>query len=358
MLRDGLDDGTHVGWMLNDHSSERTSPASPSRGDGRLWAIILAGGEGVRLRPLVRLVCGDDRPKQYVPLLGSRSLLQETLDRVALRIPSERTVIVTMQSHAPYMSELVSHREAAHVLAQPRDRGTAAAILLPAHWIAWRDPEATVAVFPSDHFVLGESTFMEHVAGIAEWIDRHPARICLVGAQPGGPETEYGWIEPGEVLDGEKTGLIRQVRRFWEKPSEAMARACLNLGALWNTFVIVAKVATLVNAGYECLPTMSERLGHMEPFDGTAEEAWAVQQAYSLMPTVNFSRSILAPCPPYLAVSMLPRIIWSDLGTPRRVLGVLRRLRVRPPWLRSQAAQARLSSLEHITPDDPATLGV
>ncbi len=230
MLRDGLDDGTHVGWMLNDHSSERTSPASPSRGDGRLWGIILAGGEGVRLRPLVRLVCGDDRPKQYVPLLGSRSLLQETLDRVALRIPAERTVIVTMQSHAPYMSELVSHREAAHVLAQPRDRGTAAAILLPAHWIAWRDPEATVAVFPSDHFVLGESTFMEHVAGIAEWIDRHPARICLLGAQPGGPETEYGWIEPGEVLDGEKTGLIRQVRRFWEKPSEAMARACLNLG--------------------------------------------------------------------------------------------------------------------------------
>jgi len=73
-----------------------------------------------------------------------------------------------------------------------------------------------------------------------------------------------------------------------------------------------------------------------------------MQQAYALMPTANFSRAVLEPCPPYLAVSSLPRITWSDLGTPRRVLAVIQRLRVRPPWLRTRAGLAQLAALEGI----------
>ncbi len=337
--------------MRNDDPA-RKRPARPltrpSEADRRLWAIVLAGGEGVRLRSLVRLVCGENRPKQYVPLLESRSLLQQTLDRVALRIPTEQTVIVTMRGHARCMPDPFHNRQGPQVLTQPENRGTAAGVLLPAHWIAWRDPEATVAVFPSDHFVLGEATFMEHVAGVAEWIDRHPDRLCLLGVQPSGPETEYGWIEPGEALDEARTGPISHVRRFWEKPSDVTAQACLARGALWNTLVMVAKVATLVDAGYQHVPAMSDRLGHIEPFEGSEEEPWAMQQAYALMPTANFSRAVLEPCPPYLAVSSLPRITWSDLGTPRRVLAVIQRLRVRPPWLRTRAGLAQLAALEGI----------
>ena len=214
-------------------------------------------------------------------------------------------------------------------------------MLLPAHWIAWRDPEATVAVFPSDHFVLEAATFMEHVAGVAEWIDRHPDRLCLLGVQRSGPETEYGWIERGEPLAEATTGSMSDVRRFWEKPSEATARACLARGALWNTLVIVAKVAALVDAGYQHLPAMSDRLGHIEPFEGTGEWTWAMQQAYALMPTANFSQAVLESCPPCLAVSALPPITWSDLGSPRRVLAVIRRSGVRPPWLRTLTLTGR-----------------
>jgi hypothetical protein len=156
-----------------------------------------------------------------------------------------------MRDHARYLPDPFHNRRGPQVLAQPENRGTAAGVLLPAHWISWRDPEATVAVFPSDHFVLEEATFMEHVAGVAEWIDRHPHRLCLLGIQPSGPETEYGWIERGEPLDEARTGSISHVRRFWEKPSEVTAQACLTRRALWNTLVMVAKVATLVDAGYQ-----------------------------------------------------------------------------------------------------------
>src|SRR5215467_704762 len=72
----------------------------------KLWGVVLAGGEGVRLRALARRICGDDRPKQYVPLLERRTLLRQTLDRVALGIPSARTAVVTLRSHYGYFAQL------------------------------------------------------------------------------------------------------------------------------------------------------------------------------------------------------------------------------------------------------------
>src|SRR6185503_544870 len=149
------------------------------------WGVVLAGGEGVRLRPLVRRVVGEERPKQYVKLLGPRSLLQQTLDRVALGISPHRTVVVTVRRHVDYITEeFRSAAEPPYVLVQPEDRGTAAAILYAAQWIAWRDPGATIAVFPSDHFILGEATFMAHIQEVAGVLERHPDRVMLVGAQP------------------------------------------------------------------------------------------------------------------------------------------------------------------------------
>ncbi|HWM78355.1 MAG TPA: sugar phosphate nucleotidyltransferase, partial [Methylomirabilota bacterium] len=106
--------------------------------NGNLWAIVLAGGEGVRLRALTRRLYGDDRPKQYAALVGARSLLRQTLDRVGLLIPPERTVVVTLASHARYVEAELRGAPRPHVLAQPYDRGTAAGIFLPAHWIRLR----------------------------------------------------------------------------------------------------------------------------------------------------------------------------------------------------------------------------
>jgi len=296
------------------------------------WAVVLAGGEGLRLRPLVRKVTGDDRPKQYVKLLGPRSLLRQTLDRVALGVSAERTVVVTVRRHAGYIAEEFSGADQPpYVLMQPLDRGTAAGVLYPAHWIAWRNPEATVAIFPSDHFILGEATFMAHVQEVARALDRHPDRVVLLGAQPTAPEDEYGWIEPGAPLEG-PAGTVFSVREFWEKPAAAQVQACLAAGCLWNTAVVVAKVATLVQLGAEALPEMTGRLARIEPFVDSEEEPAAVHQAYALMERASFSRRVLEPHPESLGVSRLPRLTWCDLGSPRRVLDVLSRMRVRPAW--------------------------
>lgn len=296
------------------------------------WAVILAGGEGMRLRPLVRRMLGADRPKQYVRLLGQQTLLRQTLDRVSLAIPEERTLVVTVRRHAGYIAEEFSGGTHPRILAQPLDRGTAAGVLYPAHWIAWRNPEATVAIFPSDHFLLGETSFMAHVAEVVAWVEKHPERLVLLGAPPSSPEVEYGWIEPGEALGDVSTGPVRAVRQFWEKPSVARARACLESGHLWNTSVLVGKVAALVQTGWQALPGLSDRLAHIEPFVGTPEEADAVRQAYELMPRANFSKDVLETAGDAIAVSRLPRIVWSDLGSPHRVMEALTRMRIRPEW--------------------------
>lgn len=120
--------------LLADHS-EIEPIGQPLRAIGHpsCWAVVLAGGEGMRLRPLVRQVLGDDRPKQYVRLLGSRTLLRKTLDRIALAIPRTRTLVVTVRRHAGYIAEEFAGAAQPTVLAQPLDRGTAAGVLYPAH---------------------------------------------------------------------------------------------------------------------------------------------------------------------------------------------------------------------------------
>ena len=300
------------------------------RVEPHLWGVVLSGGEGVRLKALARRICGDERPKQYVPVFGDRTLLRQTLDRVALRIRPSRTAVVTLRSHSRFFVEHWAGPEPPRVLTQPTDRGTAAGILFPIHWVARQDPDAIVAVFPSDHFVSEPATFMALVGRIAVWVQEHPARLVLLGAHPTSPEVEYGWVELGRPLNSRDDRPIWEVRRFWEKPSEERARLCLQAGCLWNTLVLVGTATMFLRAAREAVPEVCERLAQAVPVFETDAEAWA--QAYALIPRADFSRAILEPCPPSLAVAAVPRLTWSDLGSPRRVCEILGAARSLPAW--------------------------
>lgn len=315
------------------NASRRTWPGAGEPAPGALWALVLAGGEGARLRRLTRLICGDDRPKQYVPLVGPATLLAQTLTRVARLVPAERTVIVGQEQQSGYLAAERGIAPGTTVLLQPEDRGTAAAILLGAHWIQARDPGASVAVFPSDHFVLQEDLFGACVLAALAWSRRTAGEPVLLGARPTEPDAQYGWIEPGAVLDVAEGRVVRRVRRFREKPSAAAARACFQAGGLWNTLVFVAGVGALTALGRLALPALDERLRRAGHFAGSEHESWALRQAYAHAPGADFSRAVLERLPPRLAVLEMPALFWTDLGTPERVVATMRALGMVTPWL-------------------------
>jgi mannose-1-phosphate guanylyltransferase len=298
------------------------------------WAVVLAGGEGTRLRSVTRAIAGDDRPKQYVPLISGDSLLQQTLTRAARLSPAERTVVVSQRHHTAWLARQVGGHRGLRLLLQPENRDTAAGVLLPIYWIAARDPEATVVVYPSDHFVLEDDAFLAHVAEVADFVNRQRDGIVLLGARATEPDTEYGWIEPGDVIGTTASGSICRVARFREKPTPQAAAMCLAREWLWNTFVMVAKAKTLVSVADVVLPELHRRLAAVTPFFGTRREAWALERAYASLPRHNFSETILASGLPFLSVSALPSLTWSDLGTPQRLLKLLRTLGITPAWMR------------------------
>ena len=322
-MREGRESCRHPGLAMN-----ATTPRSD-----RLWAIVLAGGRGMRLRPLVQVIHGDERPKQFAAIADSRSMLRHTLDRVALRIPPERTVVVVSQEDARYVAEEIRGASRPHVLVQPADRGTAAGILLPEHWISRQAPGAVAAVFPSDHFVQGSSALMDHVVALSRARER---TMVLLGATPTDADPGYGWIETGSRVRARLGAPIWRVRRFWEKPSPPDAQAFFTAGHLWNTFMFVTRVSDLVEAGRSCLPTKSACLGDgVESSAGTGLAPWAIERAYAQIERADFSRAILEPCAARLAVSRLPApVCWSDWGTPERVLTTLRNLEGAPAWFR------------------------
>ena len=302
-----------------------------------VWGIVLAGGEGTRLLPLTRYIAGDHCPKQFCTVSGPGTLLSQTLARMAPLIPPKRTVVVGNRAHTGYLRRELPG-PVPHTLLQPANKGTGPGILWPAHWVSWRDPEAIVAVFPSDHFVHQERAFLAYVARAVRIVRRSAELVVLLGLDPDGPDEGYGWIEPGEPAPG--APWCFRVRGFWEKPTAERARTFFRSGLLWNSLVVVARVRTLKSLGRRYLPGIDARLSKIQAVAGSGDEAGALQQAYALMRAADFSQDVLERGAEGLVVLPVHGVLWSDWGTPERVVRTLRRIGASPRWLEAWAARS------------------
>ena len=296
------------------------------------WGVILAGGDGMRLRPLTRLIAGDDRPKQFCPMLGRETLLGQTIRRVGPTIPPARTLLVLTRTHERYYSPLLPNLGAVPLVVQPENRGTAPAILYALLRIAAVAPMAWVALFPSDHYVSDDRAFMVHVEAAFQALSARPDLVALLGITPDYPEAEYGWIEPGGLVAWQGPAGLYSVNRFWEKPSASTAKRLLEEGCLWNSFVMVGRVPTLLGMVERTVPDLFQAFAGIQPAPGTPAERAATRSLYARLPEVNFSREVLAASPGNLAVVPVTGVRWSDWGDPSRVLTTLARIGHRPAW--------------------------
>ncbi len=176
-----------------------------------------------------------------------------------------------------------------------------------------------MAVFPSDHYVSGDRAFMAYVEAAYEAVLARPDLVALLGIKPDGPEVEYGWIERGEWIRGQGPGALYGVRRFWEKPSPEVAEMLLARGCLWNSFVMVARVPTLLSLIRRGVPSLYYAFATIRPMLDTFGGVQALRRLYAELPSTNFSREVLARESPNLAVLPVSGVTWADLGDPHRV---------------------------------------
>ena len=292
------------------------------------WAVILAGGDGTRLQSMTRTITGDNRPKQFVPVIGGSTLLNQTRRRVALSIESSRTLIVVTQKHQRFYKSLAEEIPRSLLLEQPVNKGTAPAILYSLLRIAAKSPRAVVTLFPSDHFFADDEEFMSHIDVAIDAVEVQPETVMLLGITPTTPETEYGWIEPQPSILASVQKSITRVSKFWEKPSLTLATSLMSRGCLWNSFVMVGCVDALLKMIRAAMPEMYAAFAAIAPAYETANEHKALAELYSQIEDANFSHQVLAVRPEDLMVMRVGDVGWSDLGEPNRVLSTLARLGV------------------------------
>lgn len=292
------------------------------------WAVILAGGDGTRLQSMTRSITGDDRPKQFVSVIGGSTLLDQTRRRVALSVLPGRTLFVVTEKHQRFYQSIADGVSPNLLLEQPSNKGTAPAILYALMRVAAKSPRASIALFPSDHYFADDEEFMSHVDAAFDAVRAQPETVTLLGITPSTPESEYGWIEPRSSILGSLPRSITRVSRFWEKPSVELARMLLDRGCLWNSFVMVGRVDALLRITRRALPEMYAQFAAVMPTFETVDERAALHHLYSRISESNFSHQVLATSPADLAVMRVGDVGWSDLGEPSRVLATMARLGV------------------------------
>ena len=308
------------------------------------YCVILAGGEGQRLRSLTRCVSADDRPKQFCPFLGGGTPLRATRRRVAHCFDPGRTLFVVTRAHERYYDEELSDVRPSQILSQPRGRGTAAAILLSLIHLDRLDPEASVVFLPSDHHYTNEGGFLDGVCRAFEAAERQTELAVLLGATPTHAEADYGWIEPGASIENPDALGLYRVARFWEKPSPGDATALYDLSCrwnyLWNTFVMVGGVRALIDMIRSSVPQLYESFERHQ----TTSDQLDCDPIYKTLTPVDFSAKVLSTCPSQLAVLDIGYVGWSDLGDPERVVKLVTELDSRCGWLENWRRSVSIAS--------------
>jgi len=300
------------------------------------WAIILAGGDSLRLRSLTLKISGDLRPKQFCPLLDGETMFDRTRRRAELLVRPDRQVAVVTNEHREYFGSLATELAPGCLVVQPSNQGTVAGIVYPVLRVEHLAGDVPIVVLPSDHDITDDRAFMTHVESAVDLVRVLPDRLVLLGIEAEAPETEYGWVEPGRLPPPFDGPPVFPVRRFWEKPSVTLARVLLERGCLWNSFVMVGWASALLSCVCTAAPDVLVEFAPLRRALGTPEEDAVAEMVYAHLTPLSFSARVLARVPERLLAMRVKGVGWSDWGHPARVVASLRRTGRQPYWLKQE----------------------
>lgn len=299
--------------------SQKSLPKAVPLNSGSLWSLVLAGGDGERLRAFTEQWFGAYRPKQYCAFMGTQSMIQHTWKRAKAICPAQRVVTIMDQSHWGYVRTQLMKESLGRVVWQPENRGTGPGVFLPLSYIRSHDPHATVVLWPADHFVFPADPMIQLIRHAAAMVQDQPQKMVLLTVPPQSQEQDYGWVLPGALFPHPGGFQVREVRRFVEKPLGPQLAEVSQEGGQWNTLVLIANAQTLWEAGRQCIPEVVMPLEKHGDGIGTSNERQILMHLYRTMPTRNFSSDLLSLIPHQLTMMELTGVYWSDWGRPERI---------------------------------------
>ena len=275
--------------------------------NGKLHAVIMAGGVGSRLWPRSR----TGTPKQFLDLLGSRTLLQETVARIEPLIPLPRILVVVSRELAAEVHSQVPGLPDENVLLEPGPRNTAPCIGLAAVVLQQRDPAAAMAVFPADHSIAQAAGLRQAIAA-ADRLARRGYLVTL-GVTPDQPHVGYGYIQRGDPIgDGDGLSAYR-VRRFAEKPDLATAQQFVESGEYyWNAGIFVWRVDRIRAEIERCLPALHAELDQVGAAWGSTRQFEVLAGAWDRVPRISIDYGVMEEAAQVAVLSV--DIGWSDVG--------------------------------------------
>ena len=281
-----------------------------------VWVVVLAAGEGLRLRQAEPYGPDSRTPKQYRRLDGQESMLRWTLRRASAVTARSRIVVVVAPEHQLWWRSQLADLPRDNIVVQPRNRGTAIGILLPLMLVLSRDPDAEVLVLPSDHHVEREEVMCRVLRRALQLARQQSSRIVLVGVRPERDLMDYGWILPDCPLDEVSAG---QVAEFREKPGRQAIGKLLARGAVVNSLMVAGRGHTLKRLIAEEAPEVPEQMTRCL-VDQKTFATGCLDRVYDDIASTDFSRDVLESRPDRLLVQpAADECGWSDLGTPERL---------------------------------------
>ena len=285
-----------------------------------LYAIIMAGGSGTRFWPKSR----RNRPKQLLKLFGDETMLQQTVRRIEPLVPRERIVIVTGADQAEETRTQLPDLPAANIVAEPCPRDTAACVGLAAWIVRQANPEATMIVMPADHVVQPTETFLETVRAATLVIQDDPTTLITFGIKPTRPETGYGYIERGELVETRQGVAVHRVVQFREKPDLDTARQFLVAGNFaWNSGIFLWKARTILDELERHRPQLAAALARVGQTVGTPRYEKVIADEYPRMERAPIDKAVMEKAANVRVLEV--RYDWNDVGDWRSLADLLPR---------------------------------
>ena len=274
----------------------------------------MAGGKGTRLWPISRA----KKPKQFQKLIGDKTMLQETVNRLLPDFSLKDIYIATNKIYAGEVRKELPKLPVNNTIAEPSFRERASCIALAAAIFSKDNPDETMAVFPSDHLIKKNGELLRVLSEGEKFLNKNPDHLITIGVKPTSPETGYGYIQhqikPIKSAN-QKNGLkFFEVERFIEKPDLKTAQEYYQSGNfLWNTSIYLWKTSAIINRFKKFIPDTYERLCRIKKTVGAADFKKTLDKEYPLMDMISVEYGILENDDKTIAVSA--DLGWSDIGS-------------------------------------------